>query len=340
MKVILIVAVFALLVLTALISLFIGATSISAQSAFREFVLGAAGELSVSERNILLEIRLPRLLAAVLVGGSLGIAGVAFQGLFRNPLAEPYIIGASSGAALGVTIVIVLGWNVVWLGLQPASFGALVGSIALVGVVLLFGSLSPRSNSLTLLLAGVAISSMINSLVSLLMFLNDDKVFAIVAWLMGSLAVSDWSSVRTTAILSVTGFVILLALSRPLDAYLLGDAATKSLGVNLVSLRLLLVVGAGIATAGAVAAGGVIGFVGLIAPHVARRLVGPVHWRLIPMSACIGALVLVEADTLARTIVAPTELPVGVITALLGCPMFLVLLVIQSRRGGFSGGAP
>lgn len=319
------------------VSLLVGAIEISAFDVFREFFLNEADALSANQENILLAIRLPRIVAAALVGASLGVAGVAFQGLFRNPLAEPYIIGASSGAALGVTLVIVLGWNIAWLGLQPASLGGLAGSVALIALVLFIGAFARRATSLTLLLAGVAISSMVNSLVSLLMFLNDEKVFVIIAWLMGSLAGSNWSSVVTTLVLSVVGAGILFALSRPLDAYLLGDTASQSLGVNLVLFRILLVLGAGIVTASAVASGGVIGFVGLVAPHIARWQIGPSHRWLLPMSACTGAYMLVVADTFARTIVAPTELPVGVVTALMGCPLFLALLISQSRARGFNG---
>lgn len=329
----------ALLILAAAIvaSLFVGAVEVSVFDAFRNYCLGEYGALSVNKANILLAIRMPRLLAASLVGASLGVAGVAFQGLFRNPLADPYIIGASSGAALGVTLVIVMGWNIVWLGMQPASIGALLGSIALVAIVLAIGLSSRRSTSLMLLLAGVAISSMINSLVSLLMFLNDEKVLVIISWLMGSMSGSTWTTVVTTSVLSAVGTGIIFALSRPLDAYLLGDTASQSLGVNLVSFRILLIIGAGVVTASAVAAGGVIGFVGLIAPHVSRWIIGPSHRWLIPMSACVGALMLVVSDTIARTIVSPTELPVGVVTALMGCPLFLALLITQSRARSFNG---
>ena len=178
---------------------------------------------------------------AILVGGSLGIAGVGFQALFRNQLADPYIIGASSGAAFGVTLAIVLGWQATVLGLQTSAIAALVGSLTLVAVVMAIGTLSTRSGSLSLLLAGVALSSMINSMVSLLMFWNEDKVPVIFAWLMGSLASNDWHSVASTSIIAVVGLFGLWSLSRPLDAYLLGDVASQSLGLDLVWFRVLVI---------------------------------------------------------------------------------------------------
>jgi iron complex transport system permease protein len=320
-----------ILALAAIISLFVGPIGISPWS-MAELLLGDSSALTSTERMILLELRLPRMFTAILVGGSLGIAGVGFQALFRNQLADPYIIGASSGAAFGVTLATVLGWQATFLGLQTSAIAALVGSLSLVAVVMGIGTLSSRSGSLSLLLAGVALSSMINSMVSLLMFWNEDKVPVIFAWIMGSLASNNWNSVISTSIIAVVGLGVLWSLSRPLDAYLLGDVASQSLGLDLTWFRVLVITGASIATGAAVSLAGIIGFVGLIAPHMARWTVGPKHFALIPMSVCYGALVLLIADAIARTIVAPTELPIGSITAMLGCPFFLGLLLFRSRN--------
>jgi iron complex transport system permease protein len=302
-------------------------------------LFGDSTGLTGTERIIMLELRLPRLITAILVGSSLGVAGVGFQALFRNPLADPYIIGASSGAALGVTIAIVIGWQATLFGLRTSAIAALIGSLLVVAIVMAIGTISMRSSSLSLLLAGVALSSMINSIVSLLMFWNEEKVIVIFAWLMGSLASNDWQSITSTSLIAIVGLVVIWSLSRPLDAYLLGDTASQSLGLNLVLFRSLLVAGASIATGAAVSSAGIIGFVGLIAPHMARWTVGPKHVWLIPMSACFGAMILIAADAIARTIVSPTELPVGSITALLGCPFFLGLLLLRSRTITVSGGA-
>lgn len=300
--------------------------------------MGDSSAVTSTERTILFELRLPRMITALLVGGSLAIAGVGFQALFRNPLADPFIIGASSGAALGVTVAIVCGWQLVVVGLQTTAIAALLGSLLLVAVVMIVGSMSSRSSSLSLLLAGVALSSMINSTVSLLMFWNEEKVTVIFSWLMGSLASNDWQSVTSTSLIALVGLVVLWSLSRPLDAYLLGDLASQSLGLNLAWFRVLIVAGASVATGAAVSSAGIIGFVGLVAPHMARWTVGPKHVWLIPMSACYGALILLAADSIARTIVAPTELPVGSITAMLGCPFFLGLLLFRSRTSFLTGG--
>ncbi len=323
-----------LLVALGMASLGIGPVSVSPLSGVRWIVGLDNTSLSRSEQTILIQLRLPRILAACLVGGSLAMAGVGFQGLFRNPLADPYVIGASSGAALGVTLAVALGVSAGFAGLSGLSVFALVGSILAVLVVFTIGSLGGVPSGLTLLLAGVAMSSMINAIVSLVMFLNDQKIVVIFAWLMGSLADNDWYIVMATGMSTIMGGGLLWAMSRPLDANLLGDAAAQSLGMDLVRFRVLVVLGASVATAGAVAAAGIVGFVGLIAPHVARHLVGPRHVALIPMSACIGAMLLLVSDNIGRTIVAPSELPVGILTALLGGPFFLFLLKTRQVAEG------
>ena len=321
---------FVFLLALAIVSLVSGAVSISAYGVLQWLVGFEAASLTNTERTILMQLRLPRVITACLVGCSLGIAGVGFQGLFRNPLADPYVIGASSGAGLGVTLAVVLGFQASFAGLSGVALSAVVGSLLAVSVVFTIGSVGRGSSVLTLLLAGVAVSSMINAIASLLMYLNDDSVVVILAWLMGSLAGNDWSVVFATTVSSLVGFAILWSMSRPMDVFLLGDITSESLGLDLFRFRILLVVGSSIATAAAVASAGIIGFVGLIAPHVARRLVGPRHLWLLPMSACIGAAIMMVADVAARTVVAPAELPVGILTAILGCPFFLFLL--KSRK--------
>ncbi len=318
------------LMILAMISLASGAVPIAATGILLWGFGIEPASLSETEQTILLQLRLPRVITAFLVGGSLGIAGVGFQGLFRNPLADPYVIGASSGAGLGITLAVVLGLQATALGLSGVAASAALGALIAVAIVFAIGSIGRRSSALTLLLAGVAVSSMINAIASLLMYLNDNNVVVIMAWLMGSLAANGWPIVLVTAIASSISFGVLWAMSRPMDLFLLGDATSHSLGLDLFRFRLLLVVGSTIATASAVAAAGIIGFVGLIAPHIARRLVGPRHVWLLPMSACVGAAIMMVADVVARTIVAPAEMPVGILTALLGCPFFLFLLLTRN----------
>lgn len=323
-----------LLFVLALISLAIGAVSIPLSSTVGLLFGTNGAALSETETAILTQLRLPRILTACLVGGSLGAAGVGFQGLFRNPLADPYVIGASSGAGLGVTLAVIVGFHGTLLGFSGISLAALIGSVLAVIAVYGIGSLGGQGSTLSLLLAGVALSSMINAVVSLLMFMNDEKIVVIFGWLMGSLAGNDWQVVQATTASSVVGCGLLWSMSRPLDANLLGEAAAQSLGLHTVKFRILIVTAAGIATAAAVSAAGIIGFVGLIAPHIARAFVGPRHAWLTPTSAVVGAVVLLVADGIARTVVAPAELPVGIVTALLGCPFFLFLL--KSRHGAAS----
>lgn len=320
------------LLVTVVVSLGIGAVVIPA-GGILELLIGIDHpSLSETERVIVLQLRLPRLLTACLVGASLGAAGAGYQGLFRNPLADPFVIGASSGAGLGVTIAIILGLQLTVLGLGAISLAALLGALSAVAAVYSIASAGRQVPTLSLLLAGVALSSLISAIMSLLMFINDEQLVAIFGWLMGSLSGKSWSVVSTTAVLAGGGIVALWSLSRALDALTFGEETAASLGLSLQGLRLLVVVASSIATAAAVAAAGVIGFVGLIAPHIARSLVGARHVRVIPASALVGAILLLVADDLARTVVAPAELPVGVVTALLGGPFFLFLLKTRQQE--------
>jgi iron complex transport system permease protein len=320
-----VIAVLVLLTIATL-SLFLGAVSISF-SRIMQWVSGIdSSMLSEVERTILIQLRLPRVITACLVGASLGVAGVGFQSLFRNPLADPFVVGASSGAGLGVTLAVVLGLQASVYGLSGLAISAVAGSLIAVLIVFAIGTVGRGSSVLTLLLAGVAVSSLMNAIASLLMYLNDNSVVVILAWLMGSLAGNDWNAVLAAAIASAVGFGILWSMSRPMDLFLLGDSTSQALGLDLFRFKLLLVAGSSIATAAAVASAGIIGFVGLIAPHVAKRFVGPRHVWLLPMSGCVGASIMLVADLVARTIVKPAELPVGILTALLGCPFFLFLL--------------
>jgi iron complex transport system permease protein len=322
------------MVACAVTSLGVGAVSISLRDITCLLTESASLTSTSTERSILMELRLPRILSAVLVGASLGAAGVGFQGLFRNQLADPYVIGASSGAGLGVTLAVTLGFQASFIGLNGIAFAALLGSVSAVAIVFTIGSLSTDRSPLSLLLAGVALSSMINAIVSLLMFLNDEKIVVILSWLMGSLAGNDWQVVRATATASLLGIGLLWVMARPMDANLLGEQAAQSVGLDPVKFRILVVVAASIATSAAVSSAGIIGFVGLIAPHIARYLVGPRHLWLVPTSSCVGATILIVSDAIARTVVAPAELPVGIVTALLGCPFFLLLLKNRSTIGG------
>lgn len=272
---------------------------------------------------IVWDIRFGRVLLAALIGASLAVSGTALQGLFRNPLAEPFVVGASSGAALGATLAIVT-------GVGPISLSAFVGALLAVAVAYSIAEIGGVVPATALLLAGAALNTFLGAIVSLLMLFNEQNTTAVLNWLLGSLSGRSWAHLWTSFPLMLVGIVALQLLARPLDALAFGDETAQSLGLPLGRARGLIVAAASLTTAAAVTASGTIGFVGLIAPHTARLLVGANHRRLIPASALMGALLLLVADDLARTILAPLELPAGVLTAALGGPFFLYIL--KTRR--------
>jgi iron complex transport system permease protein len=280
---------------------------------------------------IVWELRLPRVALATLVGLALGAAGAAYQGLFRNPLADPFVIGASSGSALGATIVIVAGGSTGTLGFGAVPIGGFLGAVGAAGLVYVSTAWWGRMPLVGLLLAGSAVSSFLGALVWLLMVLHDEDLARIVAWLMGSLAGRGWPAVAAGWPYVAVGVVGLALMSRPLDALSLGEEPAMALGLPLRRTTAAIVAAASLATAAAVAMAGVIGFVGLIAPHLARACVGARHRYLIPGSGLAGAILLLLADDLARTVAAPVELPVGVLTAMLGGPFFLLILGTRAR---------
>lgn len=317
----------ALLVLVIFLSLGIGAVTIPPAQVWAALSPQApANAVNAATRTIVWDFRLARVLLVALTGAALGGAGAAFQGLFRNPLADPFVIGASGGAALGATLAITLGWTVTWLGFGPVPLAAFAGALVAVGLAYGISEMSGQTNILTLLLAGTALSSAFSAAVSLLMVINDHDFVNVFFWLLGGFSGRSWDDLWLALPYILIGLVGLGLLARPLDVLAFGEETAQGLGVAVPQVRLLIVLGATLATAAAVASSGIIGFVGLIAPHIARLLWGPVHARLLPASALLGALLLVLADTAARTLLAPVELPVGILTALLGAPFFLYLL--------------
>lgn len=320
-----------LLLVGIVVSLGVGPITVSPARVRQALLTPRAPDIEPVTVTIIRVIRLPRILLAALVGAGLGAAGAGYQGLFRNPLADPFVIGASSGAALGATLAIIVGLDWSLLGVGAIQIAALLGALSTVALVYGIAATGRTVPTVSLLLAGVAVSSMVASLVTLLMLLNDDELRAIFYWLTGSLQGSRWPVLRSTAPLMTVGLIALWSLARPLDALTFGEESAAALGLRMARLRGLVVVAASLTTAAAVAASGIIGFVGLIAPHVARMLVGARHALVIPASALVGALLLLLADNVART-AAAEELPVGVIAALLGSPFFLYLLKTRQRE--------
>lgn len=283
--------------------------------------------LSPLRDGIVWELRMPRVLTAAAVGAGLAICGVVMQALTRNPLADPYLLGLSSGASVGAVVVLVLGLAV---ALPVAAFaGALAALAATLGLARAAGGLSPT----TTVLAGLAVSAVFGAITSLVIFWSatNDSYREILNWLLGSLSGADWPAVVLAGGALLLVGVPLLTAGRTLDAFAFGDTAASALGVHVPRTRALLLVATALLTGALVAVSGAIGFVGLILPHAVRLVVGSRHRALLPLSALAGAVFLIWVDTGARTLFDPRELPVGILTALVGGPVFAVLM-LRARR--------
>ncbi len=283
----------------------------------------------VVAETIVMDIRLPRILLAGLVGAALAVAGVTYQGLFRNPLADPYLIGVAQGAALGATVGFLLPWQVANFGLVPvlAFCGALL-AVAVVYAVARIGKTLPMT---TLILAGVALGAFLASVTSYLIIASGDKFHGIISWLLGRFSLSSWGQVAVVAPYVLVGVVVIWLYARPLNVMQLDEEQAQQLGIEVEKVKLVLLIAATLITAAAVSFCGTIGFVGIIVPHAVRLIWGPDHRFLLPLSTLSGAIFLILADAAARTVLAPMEIPVGVITAFLGAPFFLYLLRQKKR---------
>jgi iron complex transport system permease protein len=296
----------------------------------REVVDGVRGIGDPTTVAIVQKLRLPRTILAALVGGSLAASGAAFQALLRNPLAEPFILGVSGGAAVGAAAAIVLTGALATSGIvSVAAFG---GALAAIVFVMRVGTSVGRTlDTRVLLLAGVVAGAFFNACIMLILtFARTESFRAAIFWMMGSFAGATWRSIGGLAVACVPALLILFALARPLNLLAIGEETAAYLGVRTERVKLAAYGTASLLTAASVAASGVIGFVGLVIPHVARMVWGADHRFLLPASVLLGATFIVLADALARTVAAPTELPIGVVTAFVGVPFFLWLL---RRRG-------
>jgi len=284
---------------------------------------------STAAETIILEIRLPRVVAASLVGGGLALAGALFQGILRNPLADPYVIGTSGGAALGAAVGLLISTHFSVLGFGVVPTLSFVGAVCAAAAAYQLSKVGGRTSVVTLLLAGFALSVVLSYIMSFLMILNDRlqlNLRVLYAWLLGGISVTSWIQVEVIAALILTAGTLAMAFARSLNAMSLGDEMAAHLGVPVERDRVALLALGSMLTAAAVVGGGLIGFVGLIIPHAVRLVFGPEHSRLLPLSALTGAIFLVLADLLSRILIPPNELPVGILTALLGGPIFLYLL--------------
>lgn len=288
---------------------------------------GAADEI------IIFQLRLPHVIGAALVGAALAVGGVLFQGLLRNPLADPYLIGISAGSGLGITIGFALPASFVILGFGQIAAFAFVGAVLAVALVYWLARVGGRTPVVSLLLAGMVVTALMNAIQALLLYLYPGlqlKLRSVIGWLWGGIAVQDWGQVGIAALLIFIGTLLALSFGPTLNALAVGEEGAAYLGINVERQKTLLIAVASLLTAAAVTIAGLVGFVGLVVPHALRLVIGPGHRLLLPASALGGALFLVVADLLARSLIAPSELPLGVLTALVGGPFFLYLL----RRSG------
>ncbi len=297
---------------------------------------GAPAEVPASTAVILFELRVPRVLLAVVVGSALAAAGAVFQALFRNPMADPAIIGVSSGAALGAIAVIVVGGGVLGEGLAlPAA--AFAGALAVAFLVYRVARVGPAVQVGTLLLAGIAVAAVVSAVITLVMTFAGEQIRSIYFWLLGGLAGRSWDSLGVSAPLVAVGMAAALIAMRDLNLMALGEERAAQLGVEIERFKRLTLATGALLAAAAVSVAGVIGFVGLMTPHILRLVIGADHRWLLPASVVGGAAFLVLADLASRTLVAPEEIPVGALTALLGGPFFLYLLRRERRGAGGRG---
>ncbi len=322
-----------LLVLTMLLSLASGAFQISLHDLLGIIFDGPRRDGSeIVAHNVFWQVRLPRVVLAVVVGASLAVAGVIMQGIFRNPLAEPATVGVSAGAAVGAVIAIIVGLNQLPLGVQVVAF---LGGTLSTALVYVLSRSDGKTEVVTLILTGIAINAFAGAVIGLAVFVaDDDEIRSVTFWSLGTLGLATWKSVAAVIPLAAIGMLVSAKFSRVLDTLALGDRAAAHLGVKVEPVRLQAIAVVGLLASSAVAATGMIAFVGLLVPHIMRIVLGPRHRHLLWTAALLGASVTLLADLAARTLLSPAELPLGVVTALIGAPFFLLLLRSTRRNQG------
>jgi iron complex transport system permease protein len=322
-------------VLAALAGLVMGPVSLSPVAVVRE-LLGFDSGLTSQQVAIVEQIRLPRVVLGLLVGATLSLCGASYQGVFRNPLADPYLLGAAAGAGLGVTLVIV-GTAEGSSTPAVAPLAAFVGALAAVALAYALGtSGGGRASTASLILAGVAVTSFLTALQTYVQQRNQDTIRQVYTWILGRLSTAGWHDVVLLLPYAVLTWVVLLAHRRVLDVLAVGDDEATTLGVHARRSRLIVIVAASLGTAAAVSVSGLIAFVGIIVPHTVRLLAGRSHRVVLPLSLLFGAAFLCIADLLARTLSSPAEIPIGVVTAFFGAPFFVLVLRSSRRMGATS----
>ncbi len=323
------------LVLACLASLQVGATEVTLSAMLAKLVQGEA--LSQMERVVLFDIRLPRLAMGVLVGAALAVSGAAMQGLFRNPLADPGIVGVGAGSGLGAILAIVLGallpaWVIDLVGNQMVPFAAFLGGWGSTILLYRASTRGGRTSVATMLLAGIALGALAGALSGILVYMaNDTQLRDLTFWGLGSLAGASWAKVLSAGPLILLAIGAALMLGRGLNGLALGEATAAHIGIDVQRMKSIAILAVAGATGAAVAVSGGIGFIGIVVPHLLRLVSGPDHRTLLFNAALLGAILLILADVIARVVIAPAELPIGIVTAVLGAPVFLWILL--KRRG-------
>lgn len=330
------------LLFSVLLGISIGTVSVPIFTIIEIMISKLFGSISPDEidpmfSSIVLNIRLPRVILAGLVGASLAIAGAAFQGLLRNPLADPYTLGVSSGASVGAVLTLFFQLSIPVIGSFTLPLLSILFSWATIFLVLTFARKIERSMRVeTIILTGIIFSSFLGALISLMIALTGDELRQIIGWLLGSVSMRGWEYIKIIIPFFVIGSIILIFNAKELNAMSFGEERAHHLGVNVQKRKQIILTAGSILTGAAVAVSGTIGFVGLVIPHLSRLLWGPDHRHLLPLSILTGSGFLILADLISRTIISPTELPIGVITALIGAPVF-ALILLQRRRMERSG---
>ncbi|WP_019156437.1 FecCD family ABC transporter permease [Robertmurraya massiliosenegalensis] len=290
------------------------------------------------QANIVLSIRLPRVILAGLVGAALAIAGAAFQGLLRNPLADPYTLGVSSGASVGAVLTLFFQFSIPFVGSFTLPLLSILFAFLTIFFVLGFARKIDKGMKVeTIILTGIIFSSFLGAFISLIIALTGEELRQIIGWLLGSVSMRGWSYVQIILPFFILGSIILIANSKELNAMSFGEERAQHLGVNVQRRKMVILIAGSILTGAAVAVSGTIGFVGLVIPHLTRMLWGPDHTHLLPLSILTGSGFLILADLVSRTIISPVELPIGVITAIIGAPAFGMILM--KRRSAERSGA-
>ena len=341
-KLVLYTSLVAALILASAFSMSLGAVQIPVREVliilFKKIGFFSGTEIQLQYEGVMNIVRIPRVILGLLVGAALGISGTAVQGIFRNPLAEPGLIGISAGASLMAVIIIVLEISLLAglgniLGYYLLAFGAFAGAGFAALLVYQISRTDGKSNVATMLLAGIAINALAGALTGLITFAADDQQLRnITFWMLGSLGGATWETVRAVLPFIILPLLLLPRLGKALNAFALGEVQAAQLGLRVNNVKRNVVILATMAVGAAVAVSGIIGFVGLLVPHTIRLLIGVDNRHVLPASALLGALMLTAADMLCRTIIAPIELPIGVITALLGTPLFLYILIKDKKK--------